>query len=83
MSLHLSAPLVSLYWLYSLVGSLLVAGVMASGDHKPMSPWLMYKGRHAHPLAQNQTVISQKDFDWLYWVTGSLRPDTECQGMME
>lgn len=54
---------------YSMVGSLLVAGKMASEGPKPTSPWLMYRGRHANPVPQTQTRISWEGFDWLYWVT--------------
>lgn len=58
MPLHLSGLPVSLSWFYLLLGSLLMAGKMASGDHKPKSPWLIYQERHTHHPAQNQTLIS-------------------------
>lgn len=66
--LCLSAPLVHVSF-YSTVGSLLIAGKMASKGPKPTSPWLMYRGRHTYPVPQTQTRISWEGFSWLYWVT--------------
>ena len=54
---------------YSTVGSLLIAGKMASKGPKPTSPWLMYRGRHTYPVPQTQTRVSWEGFSWLYWVT--------------